>query len=107
MVMVRAGSCPGVCAAAVAVTVGLAGTASADNPPIVDRNYAIDLYDGVAIGNTAMVGVGGAGAALINGTAGALINPSAIAVRSTTDRDSWDWGYHFDVLTGRYSSDYE
>jgi hypothetical protein len=99
--MVRVGSCLLVSA------VAAAGTARADNPPIVDRNYAIDLYDGVAIGNTAMVGMGGAGAALINGTAGVLINPSAIAVRSTTDFDTWDWTYHFDVLTGRYSSDYD
>jgi hypothetical protein len=85
----------------------LAVPASADNPPIVDRNYAIDLYDGVAIGNTAMVSMGGAGAALINGTAGALINPSAIAVRPTTDRDSWNWDYHLDALTGTSSSDYD
>src|SRR4051812_35281016 len=85
----------------------LAASARADNPPITDRNYAIDLYDGVAIGDTAMVGMGGAGAASINGTAGALINPSAIAVRSTTDLDRWSWTYHFDVLTGKYSSDYD
>ena len=97
--MVRVTSCLLVCA--------LAGAAHADNPPIVDRNYAIDLYDGVAIGNTAMIAMGGAGAASINGTAGALINPSAIAVRSTTDLDSWSWDYHLDVLTGKYSSDYD
>ncbi|HEU4728925.1 MAG TPA: hypothetical protein VFT22_13570 [Kofleriaceae bacterium] len=97
--MVRAASCLVVCA--------LAPPARADNPPIVDRNYAIDLYDGVAIGNTAMIAMGGAGAALINGTAGTLINPSALAVRQTTDLDSWGWDYHFDVLTGRYSSDYD
>lgn len=97
--MIRVGSCLLVCA--------LAGTARADNPPIVDRNYAIDLYDGVAIGNTAMVAMGGAGAASINGTAGLLINPSAIAVRSTTDLDTWNWDYHLDVLTGKYSSDYD
>jgi hypothetical protein len=97
--MIRAGSCVLVC--------GLAAVSWADNPPIVDRNYAIDLYDGVAIGNTAMVGMGGAGAALINGTAGALINPSAIAVRSTTDLATWGWDYHLDALTGKYSSDYD
>src|SRR5512133_613922 len=77
----------------------LAAPARADNPPIVDRNYAIDLYGGV--------GMGGAGAALINGTAGALINPSAIAVRQTTDLDRWNWTYHLDALTGKYSSDYD
>jgi hypothetical protein len=105
--MVRVGTRLIVCAVIAEGAGGPGGTARADNPPIVDRNYAIDLYDGVAIGNTAMVGMGGTGAALINGTAGALINPSAIAVRSTTDFDSWDVTYHFDVLTGRYSSDYD
>src|SRR5574337_852192 len=85
----------------------LAATAHADNPPIVDRNYAIDLYDGVAIGDTEMVGIGGAGAAVINGSAGALVNPSAIAVRQATDLDHWNWTYHFDYLTSRYSSDYD
>jgi hypothetical protein len=101
MVAPRAACCLIVCAGSAA------GTARADNPPIVDRNYAIDLYDGVAIGNTAMIAMGGTGAALIKGTAGALIDPSAIAVRPTTDPGSWDWTYHFDVLTGRYSSDYD
>jgi hypothetical protein len=76
-------------------------------PPITDRNYAIDLYDGVAIGNTDMVGMGGAGAAVVLGTAGVLLNPSAIAVRPTTDHDRWSLDYHIDVLTGRYSSDYD
>jgi hypothetical protein len=101
--MVRVCSCLLVCAGVGA----LAGAARADNPPIVNRNYAIDLYDGVAIGSTVMVAMGGTGAASMNGTAGALINPSAIAVRSTTDLDSWSWDYHLDVLTGKYSSDYD
>ena len=82
------------------------GEARAD-APITDRDYAIDFYDGVAIGNTAWVGMGGAGAALIVGTAGALINPSAPAVRQTTDTDPWSWDYHFDYLTGKDSSDYD
>ncbi len=81
--------------------------ARADFPPITDRDFAIDLYDGVAIGNTAMVGMGGAGAAKVIGTAGVLLNPSAIAVRSTTDRDSWSLDYHADFLSGKYSSDYD
>jgi hypothetical protein len=82
-----------------------AGTAAAD--PIVDREFAIDFYDGVAIGDTSQVGMGGAGAARLVGSAGALLNPSAPAVRQTTDADRWSWDYHLDVLTGRYSSDYD
>ncbi|MFN0248718.1 MAG: hypothetical protein ACKV2T_17650 [Kofleriaceae bacterium] len=89
----------------------LASTGTATCPaaadPITDRDYAIDFYDGVAIGNTAWVGMGGAGAANIVGTAGTLINPSAPAVRFTTDTDDWSWDYHIDVLTGKLSTDYD
>lgn len=94
------------CGPLVLALAALAERAHADGP-IVDRDYAIDFYDGVAIGNTAWVGMGGAGAALIVGSAGALINPSAPAVRPTTDTDTWSWDYHFDYLTGQYSSDYD
>src|SRR5688572_33439286 len=45
--------------------------------PITSRDYAIDFYDGVAIGNTAMGGMGGAGAAHVLGSAGPLLNPAA------------------------------
>ena len=76
-------------------------------PPITSHAYAIDLYDGVAIGSTDMVGMGGAGAAVVLGTAGVLMNPSAIAVRPTTDNDRWSLDYHLDLLTGQYSSDYD
>jgi hypothetical protein len=85
----------------------LARPAYAQFPPITSRNYAIDLYDGIAIGNTGMVGMGGAGAAVVLGTAGVLLNPSAIAVRPTTDNDRWSVDYHLDLLTGRYSTDYD
>jgi hypothetical protein len=84
-----------------------ARTAHADFPPITNRSYAIDLYDGVAIGNSTMVAMGGAGAANVIGTAGVLLNPSAIAVRPTTDLGSWAVDYHVDFLTGRYSTDYD
>ncbi len=85
----------------------LANVGMAVAEPITDRDYAIDFYDGVAIGNTAWVGMGGAGAANIVGTAGTLINPSAPAVRLTTDTDDWSWDYHIDVLTGTLSTDYD
>lgn len=94
-------------AGVVAVALLLATPAHAQFPPITSRDYAIDLYDGVAIGNTDMVGMGGAGAAYVMGTAGVLLNPSAIAVRPTTDHDRWSLDYHLDFLTGRYSTDYD
>jgi len=91
----------------VCLLVGFAVPARADFPPITSRAYAIDLYDGVALGNTTMIGMGGAGAANVIGTAGVLLNPSAIAVRPTTDLDPWSLDYHLDLLTARYSSDYD
>ena len=75
--------------------------------PITDRDYAIELYEGVAIGDNAQVGMGGAGAAVIGGSAGALMNPAAPAVRLTTDNDSWSVDYHIAALTGRFSTDYD
>jgi hypothetical protein len=84
-----------------------ARSAYAQFPPVTSRAYAIDLYDGVAIGNSTMIGMGGAGAAAVIGTAGVLLNPSAIAVRPTTDHDPWTLDYHLDLLTGQYSSDYD
>jgi hypothetical protein len=89
----------------VALLLCIAGTASAQ--PITDRNFAIDFYDGVALGNTTQVGMGGAGAAYITGSAGTLINASAPVIRNTTDRGAWSWDYHLDALTATLSSDYD
>jgi hypothetical protein len=81
--------------------------ARADYPPVTDRNYAIELYDGVAIGNSAIVAMGGAAAANAMGTSGTLVNPSAPAVRPTTDTDPWSLDYHFDYLISTSRSDYD
>lgn len=85
----------------------IARPALAQFAPITSRDYSIDFYNGDAIGDTSMIGMGGAGAASVLGTAGVLLNPSAIAVRPTTDHDSWTLDSHFDYLTGRFSSDYD
>jgi hypothetical protein len=98
---------PRAATAATAAVAVLAAAAPAAGDPIVDRSYAIDFYEGVAIGDTQHVGMGGAGAALVLGSAGTLLNPSAPAVRRTTDTDRWSWGYHLDALTGTFSSDYD
>lgn len=50
-----------------------AASAEPETTPITDSNYSIELYDGVAIGNTAVVGMGGATVALAVGTAGTLL----------------------------------
>jgi hypothetical protein len=88
------------------VCVATSAAADPQLAPITDRNYAIDLYNGVPFGNSATIAVGGAAAANAIGSSGTLINPSASAVRPTTDLDAWSWDYHLDYLNGSLSSDY-
>ena len=53
----------------------VARRAEPQTSPITDSNYSIELYDGVAIGNTAVVGMGGATVALAIGTSGHAVQP--------------------------------
>jgi len=89
------------------VLVASPAAADPETSPITDSNYSIELYDGIPIGNIALIGMGGATTAVAIGTAGTLYNVSAPAVRPTTDTDSWSWDYHLDYLTGSFSSDYD
>jgi hypothetical protein len=93
----------------VALLLLLASPASADpeTSPITDSNYSIELYDGIPLGNVAVIGMGGATTAFAIGTAGTLYNVSAPAVRPTTDTDTWSWDYHIDYVTGSFSTDYD
>jgi hypothetical protein len=82
--------------------------AAADCPqcaPITSRDYAIDLYSGVPIGNGATIGMGGAATANAMGSSGTLVNVSAPAVRPTTDTDWWSLDVHFDALSSSASTD--
>jgi len=67
-------------------------------PPVTDRNFAIDLYQGPVLGSARVVGMGGASVAAGQGSAGVLSNPAAVAVWPATSTDKWDWDFHFDYL---------
>jgi len=79
--------------------------ARADLPPITDRNYAIDLYSGAALGTARIVGMGGAATADAEGSAGTVANPAAPAIRSATSTSDWDWDFHVDGQSAIYASD--
>ena len=74
--------------------------------PVTSNDYAIDLYEGNPLGNSAALASGGAVIANATGSSGTLVNPSAPAVRPTTDTDIWSWDFHLDYLFGSLSSDY-
>jgi hypothetical protein len=92
---------------AVLAVAALRAPAAADYPTITDSDYAIDLYTGGAIGNSRIVGMGGAAVATAEGSAGALTNPAAPAVRAATSTDSWDWDWHIDYLSSVKASDWD
>ncbi|MBL8627504.1 MAG: hypothetical protein JNK64_39840 [Myxococcales bacterium] len=76
-------------------------------PPITDRAWTLDLYDGAAIGSARIVGMGGVQLATAEGSAGTLANPAAPAVRPATSTERWDWDFHLDALSAVVASDFD
>jgi hypothetical protein len=90
-----------------ALTVASHGAAAEDPVPITDRDWALDLYRGAALGSVRIVGMGGVQVALAEGSAGTLGNPAAPAVRKATSTAWWDWDFHVDALEAVYASDFD
>ncbi len=76
-------------------------------PPIDDRGYAIDLYQGVVIGSSEIIGQGGAGVAGSEGSVGVLFNPATAAIRPTTTNSSLRATLHLDWLNAGRKDDLE
>lgn len=87
---------------------GAAGRAAAqDSEPITDRDWSLDLFNGVALGSVRIVGMGGVQIALAEGSAGTLGNPAASAARKATSTGRYDWDWHLDALRAVYASDFD
>jgi hypothetical protein len=93
-------------ALALVVVAAAAGPARADLPPL-DPNgtYAIDLYDGAALGSARIVGMGGAAIGTAEGSAGTIANPAGAGVRPATSTSTFDWDWHLDGQQAIYASD--
>lgn len=76
-------------------------------PPIDDRGYAIDLYQGVVIGSSDIIGQGGAGVAGSEGSVGVLFNPATAAIRPTTANSALRASFHLDWLNAGNTDDLE
>jgi hypothetical protein len=96
---------------AVLLGAGLPGpgrrAALAQEQPITDRDYVLDLYQGPVLGAGRMVSMGGAAVALAEGSASMLVNPAAPAIRLPTSIDEWDWDWHADWLDPSLARDYD
>ncbi len=97
-----------IAAAAVGALVMPTAIAVAEDPvPITDRDWALDLFRGAALGSVRIVGMGGVQVALAEGSAGTLGNPASPAVRKATSTTWWDWDFHLDALEAVYASDFD
>ncbi len=76
-------------------------------PDITSRDFAIDLYQGSALGSGRIVGMGGAAVATAEGSAGMVANAASPAVRPATSTDYWDWDWHVDWLNPEIGSDFD
>jgi hypothetical protein len=86
--------------AAVGVTSLQAAVAFAAQPPpnlqpIVDRNFTIDIHEGVVFGSPRLVAMGGAAFAIGEGATGLFTNPAAAAVRPTKPTGRFEWSAFF------------
>lgn len=66
-----------------------------DLQPITDRNFTVDIHEGVIFGSPRLVAMGGAAFAIGEGATGLFTNPAAGAVRPTKPTDHFEWSAFF------------
>src|SRR4051812_8168083 len=66
-----------------------------DLQPITDRNFTIDVHEGVIFGSPRLVGMGGAAFAIGEGATGLFTNAAAGAVRASKPTDKIEWSAFF------------
>src|SRR5947209_14590695 len=64
-------------------------------PPVVDRNFDIDLFEQPALGSPRLIAMAGAINSVAEGAAGLYTNPASAAVRPETRSDRFAWNVYF------------
>jgi hypothetical protein len=85
-------------AAALALAAARAAQAQAQvpqYPPVVDRNFDIDLFEQPALGSPRLIAMAGAINSVAEGAAGLYTNPASAAVRPETRSDKLAWNVYF------------
>lgn len=63
-------------------------------PPVVDRNFNIDLFEQPAIGSPRLIAMSGAVNSVAEGAAGLFTNPASAAVRPETTAERFAWNVY-------------
>src|SRR5437870_7608243 len=66
-----------------------------DLQPITNRNFTIDVHEGVIFGSPRLVAMGGAAFAVGEGATGLFTNAAAGAVRPTKPTGNFEWSAFF------------
>ncbi len=82
----------------IAVVHAIYALPSATADPITDRNYSLDLHQGVVLGSGRLVSMAGAGVSSSLGTEGMSQNPAAATIRHETDNHHLIFLWHLDRL---------
>jgi hypothetical protein len=75
--------------------------------PVVDRDFALDLYTGSIIGSVRVIGMGGASVAIAQGSVGTLSNAAGPAVRRTTKATKFAGDFHIDGQSAAFADDFD
>ena len=67
-------------------------------PALTDGDYEVDLFQGPVLGNTRVMGLGGAYVGVAEGTVGMPFNAASVVNRPYYSRDRFDWDFAFDFL---------
>jgi hypothetical protein len=89
------------------VLLALPRIAAAQYPPIEDRDYTLDLYQGGIVGSVRMIGMGGAQVAVAEGSVGTLANAAGPAVRRTTRSGTFAYDFHIDAQSSALADDFD
>jgi hypothetical protein len=76
-------------------------------PPVTDRDFAIDAYQGSTVASYRIVGMGGVAMATAEGAASMTSNPASVASRLSTWNDYFEWDFTVDIYTPALGSDYD
>jgi hypothetical protein len=72
-----------------------AANAQTTYPPVVDRDFNIDLFEQPAIGSPRLIAMAGAVNSVAEGAAGLYTNPASAAVRPQTKTEKFAWNLYF------------
>ena len=94
-------------AAFVVLILCLPGKASAQFSAIEDGDYALEIFNGVALGSGRSVAMGGVALATALGSESLSFNSASPAIRTSYSSSKWDWSAHLNWFNPELGDDFD